>query len=104
MDKKLGRILDKLQIQEPRGGFTFAQRIKRVKTMASGAGETGLPEALNAGLIEGIRNWKNQRNEVMRDLPEIHVSKARLERLANEGVRLFKELNKGVKSLKTADG
>jgi len=44
--------------------------------------------------FDGLRNWKNQRNTIFKDMQDVHVQKARLERLVTEGVRLLKELNK----------
>jgi len=57
---------------------------------------------LDVRLIDDIRNWKNQRNEILKDIPDIHVSQARLERLALEGIRLLKEWKKAVKEFKSS--
>jgi hypothetical protein len=53
-------------------------------------------------LIDDIRAWKNQRNEILKDIPDVHVSNARLERLATEGVKLYKEYSKAAKSFKAS--
>jgi hypothetical protein len=102
-ERKLGKILEKLQPPDPRQNVTLTQLIHRVRSLNISAKHPDFSAHIKVGLIDDIRNWKNQRNEVLKDMPDIHVSQARLERLAIEGVRLFKELNKATKSLKLAD-
>jgi hypothetical protein len=105
-ERRLHRILDKLQPPSQTRGLTFEQTIKRVKYwhISSKHPELAshLTSHLNVKLIDDIRSWKNQRNEILKDMPEIHVSQARLEKLATEGVKLYKELNKAVKTYKSA--
>ncbi len=103
-ERKLDKILDKLQPASLRQGLTYSQSIKRVKHLLVNSKDPELNGQLNVELIDEIRNWKNQRNEILKDIPEIHVSQARVERLANEGVKLYKEFNKAAKTLKQADG
>lgn len=102
-ESKLGKILDKIQPQSQRQGLTFAQLIKRIKYLHLSAKHPAFTEHFRPGLIDEIRNWKNQRNDVLKDMPDVHVSQARLERLANDGARLYKELNKTAKSFKPED-
>jgi len=102
-ERKLNKIVEKLQPSEPRQNLTFTQLINRVRSLNISAKHPDFSAHIKVGLIDDIRNWKNQLNELMKDIPQIHVSQARMERLANEGVRLFKELNKATKSLKLAD-
>jgi len=102
LERKLGKMLEQLQPPSQRQGLTFAQSIKRVKYLHVSSKHPDLTAHIDVGLIDEIRNWKNQRNKILKDIPEIHVSQARLERLANEGVKLYQLLNKAVKSLKSA--
>lgn len=102
-ERRLGKVLEKLQPPSQTRGLTFSQLIKRAKYLHVSSRHPGFTAHFNVGLIDEIRNWKNQRNDILKDIPDIHVSKARLERLANEGVKLYKELNKTVKSFKPAD-
>jgi hypothetical protein len=97
-EQKLCRILDKLEPAPRRGGLTFAQLIKSAKYLHVSAKYPELTQHFNVDLIDEIRNWKNQRNEILKDLPDIHVSQVRMERLSTEGVKLYKVLNKSVKS------
>jgi hypothetical protein len=47
-----------------------------------------------------MRNWKNARNTMLKDMIDIHVSNQRMERLASEGIALYKKWNKSLKSVK----
>ncbi len=98
MEKKLKKLLEKIEKQQPGKGFTFEQSIKRVKFLHLTSKNPLLSAHLSVVLIDEIRNWKNQRNTILNDMQDVHVSEARLERLATEGIRLFKELNKANKS------
>ena len=100
-ERKLHKILDNLQPPSQTRGLTFEQSIKRVKYWRISSKHPELIAHFTVGLIDEIRSWKNQRNDILKDMPEIHVSQARLERLANEGIKLYKELNKAVKSFKS---
>jgi len=102
-ERKLLKILDKLQEPQQKQGMSFSQLIKRVKYINVSSQHPDFSAHIKVGLIDDIRNWKNQRNEIYKDMAEVHVSKARLERLSIEGLRLFKELNNATKSLKLAD-
>ena len=101
---KIGRVLDKLEPASLRQGLTFAQLVKRLKYLHVSGKYPELMNGFDIALIDEIRNWKNQRNEILKDLPDIHVSPARMERLATGGVKLYKEFNKRVKAFKTGDG
>jgi hypothetical protein len=111
-ERKLHKILEKLQPPSQTRGLTFEQSIKRVKywLLSSKSADltpltlpTILTPRLNVGLIDEIRSWKNHRNDILKDMPDIHVSQARIEKLATEGVKIYKELNKAVKSFKAAE-
>ncbi|MFZ4520281.1 MAG: hypothetical protein ACOYNC_01170 [Bacteroidales bacterium] len=102
-ERKLKKILEKLEPHEQNQPLSFTHLINRVRSLNVSAKHPDFSAHIKVGLIEDIRAWKNQRNDALRDIPEIHVSQARLERLANEGIRLFKELNLATKSLKLAD-
>ena len=100
-EKRLKKLIGKLENQLPGPGFTLEQTIKRVKYLHLSEKYPGLTARISIGLIDEIRNWKNQRNEILKDLPEIHVSLARVERLAKEGNRLLKEWKKAGKTFKS---
>ena len=118
LEKKLKKLLGQIESQPPGSAFTLEQSIKRVKYLLVSSKQADLtahptahPTAhlnvrldvrLDVRLIDDIRNWKNQRNEILKDIPDIHVSQARLERLALEGIRLLKEWKKAVKEFKSS--
>lgn len=92
-EKKMSRMLSRGEVQSDTSGLTFLQLLKRVRTLP--AGELPL-----ATVLDGIREWKNQRNVLLRDMPRVRVSQARLERLAVQGIDLYRELNQIARALK----
>jgi hypothetical protein len=102
LEKKLKKLLGQIENQPPASGFTLEQSIKRIKHLHVSSKHPELTAHIEIGLIDEIRNWKNQRNEILKDIPGIHVSQARLARLAAEGSRLLKEWKKSGKSFKSA--
>jgi hypothetical protein len=95
-ERKLTRFLEKTGSPKVNGTPVLAHLLFLSKKQSAAAGENA---PLNTALLDKIRDWKNQRNDIFRDLPVSHVSKQRLERLALEGIRLYKELNKVVKTM-----
>ena len=102
-ERKLKKILARFENHLPGPGFTLEQCIKRVKYLHVSTKHPDLTAKVNIRLIDDIRTWKNQRNDILKDIPDVHVSQARIERLANEGVKLYKELTKAAKYLKSAE-
>jgi hypothetical protein len=101
MEKKLKNLLDKLENQKPGAGFSLEQSIKRIKFLHLTSKHPLLTLHYKISFIDELRNWKNQRNTVMKDMLAVHVSKARMERLALDGIRLLKELNADSKKFKS---
>lgn len=101
MEKKLKNLLDKLENQKPGAGFSLEQCIKRVKFLHLTSKHPLLTLHYKISFIDELRNWKNQRNTIMKDMLEVHVSKARLERMALDGIRLLKEWNASNKKFKS---
>ncbi|MDP1622786.1 MAG: hypothetical protein Q8M08_10665 [Bacteroidales bacterium] len=102
-ERKLNKILEKMLPQAQKQGLTFTQLINRVRNLNISGKHPDFSAYMKIGLLDDIRTWKNQRNDVLKDIPDTHVSQARLERLATEGIRLLKELNKATRSIKSAD-
>ena len=102
LEKRLKKLLVNLENQLPGPGFSLEQSIKRVKYLHVSSKCPDLNKHVEIGLIDETRNWKNQRNEILKDIPDIHVSEARLERMAMEGARLLKEWKKAAKAFKSA--
>lgn len=104
LERKIRKIREKLEQPETGEGATFEQSIRRIKQLHVSSAYPVLNANLELSLIDKIRSWKNKRNKVMKGLAEGNVTDLRLERLALEGIQLYKELNKGSKSLKSLDG
>ena len=101
MEKKLKRILEKIENLSPGTGYSLEQFVKRVKYLHITSRYPLFSNNFEVRLIDEIRNWKNQRNAILKDMQDVHVSQARLERLALEGMRLLKEWNKAYKKFKS---
>jgi len=78
------------------------QYLKRVKLILSREQYAHLNTIFPSGLITSLRSWKNNRNTLMKNMLEMHVSRERKERLAKEGIDFLKELNKVYKHYKLA--
>jgi hypothetical protein len=100
IEKKIKDVLAKIENHKPGTGFTLEQCIKRVKFQHLTSKYPLLTNHFTVKFIDELRNWKNQRNTIMKDMLEVHVSKARMERLALDGIRLLKELNAAYKRFK----
>ena len=100
IEKKIKDLLGKLENHKPGNGFSLEQSIKRVKYLYLTSKYPLLTTHFTVMFIDELRNWKNQRNNIMKDMLDVHVSKARMERLALDGIRLLKELNAAHKKFK----
>lgn len=100
MERKLKKLIVKLGDRRPGAGTSLEQSVKRIKYLCLAPAGVERTPPVPVDLIDRIRGWKNQRNEILKDIPEVHVSPARLERLAGDGVKLYRELNRAAKSVK----
>jgi hypothetical protein len=103
MEQRLRKMIVRLGDPNPGAGFTLEQLVKRLKRLCLAPAGAAMAAHVPVELIDRIRGWKNQRNEILKDIPDVHVSPARLERLASDGAKLYKELNGAIKSAKMAD-
>jgi len=101
LEKRLKSLLEKIGNQRPGAGFTLEQCIKRIKHIHVTGKNQQFREYFEIQLIDKIRTWKNQRNTVIKDMLNVHVSQARKNKLAMDGIRLLKEWNKAHKSFKS---
>jgi hypothetical protein len=99
-ERKLGKIMGKVEPQYPDKVLPLAQSIILIKSMHSSEKYLLLKDNVEKDLIERIRRWKTKRNLVYKKLMEIKIPEVRFELLANEGIQLYRELNKSAKSLK----
>jgi hypothetical protein len=100
IEKKMKDLLVRLENHKPGIGFSLEQCIKRVKYLHLTSKYPHLASHFTVMFIDELRNWKNQRNIIMKDMLEVHVSKDRKERLAMDGIRLLKEFNAANKKFK----
>lgn len=100
LEKRLKNILEKVEPQKPGLFSSFDQDIKRIKHLRLTSSQSLLTNHFEIEMIDALRNWKNQRNEVMKDMLVRHITKNRLERLANDGAAILKEWNVCAKALK----
>jgi len=101
LEKRLKSLLEKVSNQRPGAGFTLEQCIKRIKHIHVMGKNQQFKTYFEVQLIDKTRTWKNQRNTVIKDMLDSHVSKARKEKLAMDGIRLLKEWNKALKNYKS---
>jgi hypothetical protein len=101
IEKKIKDLLDKIENHKPGTGFTLEQCIKRIKYLHLTLKYPLLTNHFTVKFIDELRSWKNQRNTIMKDMLEVHVSRARMERLAMDGIRLLKELNAAYKKFRS---
>jgi hypothetical protein len=102
IEKKLKKVLGKIENHRPGAGYSLEQSVKRVKYLHLSGRHPQFSGNFDLRLIDEIRNWKNQRNIILKDMQDVHVSQARMERLALEGIRLLKEWNRAAKKFRTA--
>jgi len=101
LEKRLKSLLEKISNQKPGAGFTLEQCIKRVKHIHITGKNQQFRNYFEVRLIDKTRNWKNQRNTIIKDMLNVHVSNARKEKLAMDGIRLSKEWNRALKTFKS---
>jgi len=94
---KLTRFIERWQPAEKAAHLTFARMIRTAKKVVVTSGRSDRPATDLLVLFDEIRGWKNLRNELLKDIREVQVSQARLERLASEGARLYAVLGKATK-------
>lgn len=100
-EKKAKNFLKQIEGVSNLKGYTFEQSIKRIKYHHQGGSVPQLEKHLDLGLIEEMRNWKNTRNTMLKDMVNVHVSQNRMQRLAEEGITLYKKWNRSLKNVKS---
>jgi hypothetical protein len=102
MELKLKKMIILTEGKTPGAAFGLEQCLKRIRNLQSKEKYAILKDEFPLPLIVSLRNWKNNRNIMMKDMLEMHVSGERKERLAKEGIGLLKALNKLSKRYKMA--
>ena len=101
LERKLKKMVENIENISTGNGFSLEQSIKRIKHLHSISKSPLFSARFEVGLIDDIRGWKNQRNTILKDMQDVHVSQARLQRLAGEGMTLLKRWNSSNKKFKT---
>ncbi len=101
IEKKNKSLLIKIETRQPLQSYSLEQSIKRIKYHHLAGRVPQLVRNLELGLIDEMRNWKNRRNTMLKDMLSVHVSENRMERLAYEGIALYKRWNRSIKHVKT---
>ena len=99
-ERKAKNVLKQIETDPTPMSYSFEQSIKRIKYHRQAGCVPQLQEFLDLGLIDEMRSWKNTRNAMLKDMITIHVSQQRMERLASEGISLYKRWNKSLKNVK----
>ncbi|MEI7980111.1 MAG: hypothetical protein WCI71_00565 [Bacteroidota bacterium] len=97
-ERKIKKVIEKLEHRPMRNGCSLEQAIKRLKYLHLSSKHPLLNAHFDLLLIDRIRSWKNQRNTILKDMMEVHVTRVRTERLVMDGIEVFKALNKAAKS------
>jgi hypothetical protein len=100
LEGRLRTLITRVEHANPGIGFNLEQCLKRVKYLHLSAKDQNLCKNIDVRLIDDLRTWKNHRNAILKDLAEIHVSKRRIENLANEGIDLLKQFTVAYKGYK----
>lgn len=102
MEIRLKKLIIITEGKNPGAATGLEQHLKRIKLLQSREKYSLLKAHFSSTLINSLRTWKNNRNIMMKDLLEMHVSWERKERQAKQGIALLKEVDKVYKHYKLA--
>jgi hypothetical protein len=100
IELRLRNMLARFEKAPAGAGLDLNKGIKRVKYLIVKNPDSLISKNFELRLIDGIREWKNRRNSIFRDMVDIHVSKNRMKKLAKDGILLFQDLNAANKKFK----
>ncbi|MEI7491483.1 MAG: hypothetical protein WCK92_08800 [Bacteroidota bacterium] len=102
MEARLKKLIIITEGRNPGAASGLEQHLKRIKLLQSREQFSTLKAHFPSTLISSLRDWKNNRNIMMKDMLEMHVSWERKERLSKQGIALLKSLNKVYKHYRLA--
>jgi hypothetical protein len=102
MEGRLKKLVILTEERNPGAAAGLEQLLKRIKLLQTRERNALLRNQFPNTLLNSMRDWKNNRNIMMKDMLLMHVSDERRERLARQGIGLLKELNKVYKHYKLA--
>ena len=100
MEARLKSIITRIDKSNPGTAFTLEPCIKRVKYLVVNSKDPLLMEHFDVPYLDELRVWKNHRNSIFKTLPETHVSKYRMEKLAKDGFDLLSRMIVSYKKFK----
>jgi len=100
LETRLRILITRVEKSNPGAGFNLEQCLKRLKYLHLSGKDPILVKNIEIRLIDDLRGWKNQRNAILKDLADIHVSPRRVEKLAEDGIVLLKALTAACKLFK----
>jgi hypothetical protein len=100
MEAKLKTVITRVDKSNPGSAYTLEPCIKRVKFLVVNGKDALLAGHFDAAFLDELRNWKNHRNIIFKDLPETQVSRYRIEKLAKDGFALLTRLTLSYKKFK----
>ncbi len=102
-EKKLAKVIEKVEASVSEKGLTMSLMLRKIRKVHQSDTHDDLTKNFSLELIDGIRTWKNKRNQVLKGLVVGNIKKVRLEHLSSEGIQLYKDLTKAAKTLKSSD-
>jgi len=102
MEARIKKLIMITEIKNPGAASGLEQLLKRIKLLQTREQYSLLKSHFPASLISSLREWKNNRNIMMKDMLEMHVSGERKEKMAKQGISLLKSLNKVYKHYRLA--
>lgn len=99
-ESRLKNLITRVEKVNPGFGFGLDKCIRRVKYLIVRNPGSLIAKYFEIQLIDLLRAWKNHRNEILKDMVTIHVSRNRMKKLAHEGILLLQELNAANKQFK----
>jgi hypothetical protein len=100
IEKKLRNVITRVEKRNPGSGFGIGKCVKRLKYLILKNADPLIVKYFEIRLIDELRNWKNYRNSILRDMCEIHITRNRLQKMAEDGIVLMQELNSSYKKFK----
>ncbi|MCX6284936.1 MAG: hypothetical protein NTW31_11965 [Bacteroidetes bacterium] len=102
MEARLKKLIIITEGRNPGAASGLEQHLKRIKLLQTREPYSTLKTHFPSTLVSSLREWKNNRNTMMKDMLEMHVSWERRERLSKQGISLLKSLNKVYKHYRLA--
>jgi hypothetical protein len=101
MESYLRTVITKIEIKNPGRAFNLEKCLRRMKNLRIHMPDSLLERNFEMLLINRLRDWKNHKNAILKDLILIRVSRKRMEKYAYEGIILLRDLDISYKKFKS---